>query len=156
MLVDARPERSAPLPGGGAQLQVRWAVLAAVAGGLCAYVAFPRMGVWPLEILAVALFSVAVDGRRSRTGAWLGLLFGCAFFLPLLRWTGVYVGALPWLMLAASQAAFCAALGAVLPVVQRRRGAPAWIASAWVLEEALRDRVPFGGFPWGRLAFSQA
>ena len=25
-----------------------------------------------------------------------------------------------------------------------------------ILEEAVRDRVPFGGFPWGRLAFSQA
>jgi apolipoprotein N-acyltransferase len=25
-----------------------------------------------------------------------------------------------------------------------------------VLQEALRDRLPFGGFPWGRLAFSQA
>jgi apolipoprotein N-acyltransferase len=25
-----------------------------------------------------------------------------------------------------------------------------------VLQEALRDRMPFGGFPWGRLAFSQA
>ena len=27
--------------------------------------------------------------------------------------------------------------------------------SLWVLQEALRDRTPFGGFPWGRLAFSQ-
>ncbi len=25
----------------------------------------------------------------------------------------------------------------------------------WVAQEALRDRTPFGGFPWGRLAFSQ-
>ena len=25
----------------------------------------------------------------------------------------------------------------------------------WVGQEALRDRTPFGGFPWGRLAFSQ-
>ena len=25
----------------------------------------------------------------------------------------------------------------------------------WVAQEALRDRAPFGGFPWGRLAFSQ-
>jgi apolipoprotein N-acyltransferase len=33
---------------------------------------------------------------------------------------------------------------------------PAWVGAAWVLEEALRDRLPFGGFPWGRLAFSQA
>jgi apolipoprotein N-acyltransferase len=25
----------------------------------------------------------------------------------------------------------------------------------WTSQEALRDRAPFGGFPWGRLAFSQ-
>jgi apolipoprotein N-acyltransferase len=25
----------------------------------------------------------------------------------------------------------------------------------WVLEEALRSRVPFGGFPWGEVAFAQ-
>jgi apolipoprotein N-acyltransferase len=32
---------------------------------------------------------------------------------------------------------------------------PLWAATVWVGEEALRDRLPFGGFPWGRLAFSQ-
>lgn len=26
---------------------------------------------------------------------------------------------------------------------------------AWTAQESLRDRAPFGGFPWGRLAFSQ-
>jgi apolipoprotein N-acyltransferase len=30
------------------------------------------------------------------------------------------------------------------------------VGAGWVLQEALRDRLPFGGFPWGRLAFSQA
>ena len=29
-------------------------------------------------------------------------------------------------------------------------------ADSGVLQEALRDRTPFGGFPWGRLAFSQS
>ena len=30
------------------------------------------------------------------------------------------------------------------------------MALAWVVQEALRDRLPYGGFPWVRLAFSQA
>nr|MDT0667819.1 apolipoprotein N-acyltransferase [Micromonospora sp. DSM 115978] len=30
-----------------------------------------------------------------------------------------------------------------------------WVAGVWVGQEALRGRAPFGGFPWGRLAFSQ-
>jgi apolipoprotein N-acyltransferase len=86
----------------------------------------------------------------------LGFVYGLAFFVPLLHWTGVYVGPAPWLLLAAGEAAFMAGLGAVLALVQRLRLAPLWIACAWVLEEALRDRMPFGGFPWGRLAFSQS
>ncbi len=37
----------------------------------------------------------------------------------------------------------------------RLPGWPVWTAALWVLSEALRSRIPFGGFPWGRLAFSQ-
>ncbi len=139
----------------GATVAVRWAAGGAVVAGIAASAAFPRLGIWPLAVLSVAGLSWAVDGRRARTGAWLGLLYGLGFFAPLLHWTGVYVGAAPWLILALSQACFMALLGAVLAAVQRLPGAPLWIACAWVLEEALRDRVPFGGFPWGRLAFSQ-
>ena len=142
--------RTAPL------FRARWAAPLAVAAGLAGWLAFPTPGVWPLAFVSVAGLSLAVDGRRSRTGAWLGLLYGVAFFCPLLHWTGVYVGAAPWLILAIAEAGFCAGLGAVLPVVQRLPGAPVWVATAWVLQEALRDRLPFGGFPWGRLAFSQA
>jgi apolipoprotein N-acyltransferase len=150
-------------PGGGvsaisvsAPFAVRWAALLAVVGGVLGAAAYPRLGVWPLAVVSVAALSGAVHGRRSRTGAWLGLLYGLAFFAPLLHWSGVYVGAVPWLLLTLSQAAFLAGLGALLPLLQRLRGAPVWIASAWVLQEALRDRLPFGGFPWARLVFSQA
>jgi apolipoprotein N-acyltransferase len=128
----------------------------AVGAGLLGAAAFPRLGIWPLAAVSVAGLSLAVDGVRSRRGAWLGFLYGLAFFVPLLHWTGVYVGAGPWLILAGGEAAFCAGLGAVLARVQRLPAAPVWIAAAWVLEEALRDRMPFGGFPWGRWAFSQS
>jgi apolipoprotein N-acyltransferase len=133
-----------------------WAALTAIAGGLVGMLAFPRFGWWPLAFLSVALLSRAVHGYRSRTAAWIGWLYGLAFFIPLLSWTGIYVGPAPWLILGVAEAGFFAALGAVLPLLQRLRGAPVWVACGWVLEEALRDRLPFGGFPWGRLAFSQA
>jgi apolipoprotein N-acyltransferase len=139
-----------------ARFRRRWAAMLALAGGLLGMLAFPRPGIWPLAFLSVALLSIAVDGRRSRTGAWLGFVYGLGFLLPLLHWTGVYVGAGPWLLLATAEAGFLAALGAVLPLVQRLRWAPVWVGATWVLQEALRDRLPFGGFPWGRLAFSQS
>jgi apolipoprotein N-acyltransferase len=33
--------------------------------------------------------------------------------------------------------------------------APLVIGGLWVVQEGLRSRLPFGGFPWGRLAFAQ-
>lgn len=133
-----------------------WAALVAVLAGVVGVFAFPRFGFWPLAFVSVAGLSVAVHGQRARTGGWLGWCYGAAFFGPLLHWTGVFVGPVPWLILAAAEAGFCAALGAALPMLQRLRCWPVWVGCAWVLQEALRDRVPFGGFPWGRLAFSQA
>ena len=134
----------------------RWGALLALGGGLTGVLAFPRFGIWPAAALSVALLSLAVDGRRPRTGAWLGYLYGAAFLVPLLSWTGIYVGPAPWLILALAFAGFFAVLGALLPLLGTLRGYPLWVGAAWVLQEALRDRIPFGGFPWGRLAFSQA
>lgn len=139
-----------------APFRARWAALVAVAAGTLGVLAFPRYGIWPIAALSVAGLSIAVQGRRCRTAAWLGLLYGAAFFGPLLHWTGIYVGPVPWLILAATEAVYYAGTGALLALVQRLRGAPVWIGCVWVLTEAVRDRVPFGGFPWGRLAFSQA
>jgi apolipoprotein N-acyltransferase len=139
-----------------APFRARWAALVAVASGLLGVLAFPRFGIWPLAVVSVAGLSVAVHGRRCRTAAWLGLLYGAAFFVPLLSWTGIYVGAAPWLILAGAEAGYYAGTAALLTLVQRLRAAPLWIGAVWVLTEAVRDRGPFGGFPWGRLAFSQA
>jgi len=134
-------------------------VLAAVAGG-CLTLAFPGTGWWPLAPVGVALLAVAARGACARRGAGLGLLTGLAFFLPHLHWSGIYVGALPWVALATLQASFVALLGALMPLVWQVRGGRAGtvvaVAGLWVGQEALRGRVPFGGFPWGRLAFSQA
>jgi apolipoprotein N-acyltransferase len=138
-----------------APVRARWAAGVAALAGLAGAGAFPQLGIWPLMPISVAGLSWAVDGRRARTGAWLGMLYGLGFFVPLLHWTGIYVGAVPWLILAVAEAVFMAGLGAVLTLVQRLPAMPVWVGCAWVLEEALRDRIPFGGFPWGRLAFSQ-
>jgi apolipoprotein N-acyltransferase len=134
---------------------VRWSALTAAVSGLLGVAAFPPYGLWPFAAVSVAGLSLAVRGRRARTGAWLGYLWGWAFFGPLLSWSGVYVGPV-WLLLPFAEAAFIALLGAALTVLVGLRFAPVWVAGGWVAEEALRDRLPFGGFPWGRWAFSQA
>ncbi|WP_376767148.1 apolipoprotein N-acyltransferase [Gordonia asplenii] len=128
----------------------------AVAGGLM-WAAFPPRNLWFLAVVALGLLAVALRlGRpRVRLGAWVGFVFGLAFFIPLLPWIGVYVGPLPWLALATVLAVFLAAFGVMATVSMRLPVPPLWFALSWVAVEAARSTFPFGGFPWGRAAFSQ-
>lgn len=128
----------------------------AFAAGLVGTFAFPPFGLWPLAIVSVAGLSALTRGRRSRDAAGLGLVFGAGLFGPMLHWTSTYVGAVPWLILVFSQTWYTALMAAGLPVVQKLRAAPVWVGTLWVLEEFVRDRFPFGGFSWGRWAFSQS
>ncbi|MDQ1657311.1 MAG: apolipoprotein N-acyltransferase, partial [Cryptosporangiaceae bacterium] len=151
-----RPEAG---PRGRALPALAAAPLAAVSG-TAMVAAFPPYNLWWLAPLAVAALAVATAGQRIRRGAWLGALHGVAFFVPLLRWTGIYVGPAPWLILALFEALFLALLGAAAAgssrVVARWPIVAAPVtASLWVTEEALRSRLPWGGFPWGRIAFAQ-
>ena len=134
------------------------ALALAAAAGLLTRLAFPEPGWWPLAVVGVGLWAVASAGRSWRAGAILGLVYGLGFFVPLLHWSGVYVGAFPWIALSVLQAGYLALLGALLPTALRLHPALAapTVVAAWVGQEALRDRTPYGGFPWGRLAFSQA
>jgi apolipoprotein N-acyltransferase len=129
--------------------------VAAALAGLLLDVTFPPHDLWWLAPVPVAVLTLLCRGVPNSRGALLGLVAGLGFFVPLLVWTGTIAGPLAWLALALLEAAFIAPLGAALTVVTRLRGWPVWAASLWVAEEALRDRLPFGGFPWGRLAFSQ-
>ncbi|WP_298991769.1 apolipoprotein N-acyltransferase [uncultured Pseudokineococcus sp.] len=150
-----------PVPGarGGPPLPVAL-VLAAVGGGMT-WSAFPGAfgtgGVWPASVVGVCALVLATRGRRARAGLGVGLVFGLAFLVPHLAWSGTYVGLLPWVALATACAGFYAVLGAVMPFLQRLPAGWSIVAvtGGWVAIEAARARVPFGGFPWGRLAFSQ-
>ncbi|PNG91563.1 apolipoprotein N-acyltransferase [Streptomyces malaysiensis] len=138
-----------------ARREARRSALAAVSG-LALGLAFPPFGVWPLSLVAVAALALLTHGRTARQGAWTGFAFGLPFFLLLLKWLSV-VGWDAVVGLSIIEAAFLALMGAGLALVSRLPVPalwPLWTACLWVAEEWARDRVPFGGFPWGRLAFA--
>ncbi len=136
---------------------------AAVAAGLCLWLAFPEADLWFLAPVGVALLGAATLTAGGRRGAALGMLAGMAFFVPTLSWSGVYVGALPWLALAILQSLYIAAMSGVVGFSGRRLTdaghrtlALAVVPLGWVVQEWARGNTPYGGFPWARLAFSQA
>ncbi|ALV33130.1 apolipoprotein N-acyltransferase [Streptomyces sp. CdTB01] len=127
----------------------------AAAGGLLLYAAFPPAGLWFFAPLSPALLALSVRGRSKRGAFLAGTVFGLAFFGPLIVWLA-NLGVLPWLALTVVEALI---LGLATVPLPRLLALPAWplfAAAWWVAVEAVRGRAPLGGFPWGRLAFSQA
>lgn len=100
------------------------------------------------------MLTLAVYRVRPWLGFLLGLVQGFVFFGVLVRWLSV-VGTDAWVYLTLYCAFWIGVVGAITAVVTRLRAWPVWAALAWVLQEAVRDRFPFGGFPWGRLAFAE-
>ncbi len=145
---------SARPPAGPAGLRLRWALLAAAAGGLALAGAFPPVGIWPLAAAGPALLVIALYRQGLRASFVIGLVFGIAFFVPLLSWL-VNVAWYAWAALAIAEAV----IFGLLSVGQRLLlGLPGWplaVGGWWVAAEALRARWPYA-FPWGRLAMSQA
>ncbi|MBW0101101.1 apolipoprotein N-acyltransferase [Pseudonocardia sp. KRD291] len=135
--------------------------LLAAGAGVLLYASFPPRTLWWLALPAFALFGVLLRGAGPRRGFELGMLFGIGFLLPLLSWTGYFVGSLPWVALVVFESLFLGLAGAGMALVSRLRAGwssalwPVWAAAVWVAAEAIRGRIPFGGLPWGRVGFGQ-
>lgn len=158
---DADARRPALLP--------LWAaVLVAGGAGPVLDAAFPDRGWWPLAYAAIALVLVASVGRRLGSAFLVGVVFGAAFFFPHIEWAAVFLGPIPWSALAGLMALWCG-LGTVLITLAYRwirsvwpgRWArllllPAVVAGLWTAREGVSAVWPYGGFSWGRVAFSQS
>ena len=141
---------------------------AAIASGPINAAAFPAQGWWPLIFLGTALMMWSVRGKTLGVAFGLGLLGGFTFWGTLIFWLTVYLGPVPWLALAGLQSIFFA-LGAVLlaltwrvvprlwpGTIGRLVLLPAVLGAVWSLRESITSTWPYGGFSWGRLAFSQS
>lgn len=152
---DPMPVQTTPSARGGRLVRLLPAA-AAASSGLLLYVSFPPRTLWWLALPAFAVFGWVLRGRNRKAALGLGYLFGLGFLLPLLVWTGVEVGPGPWIALVVIEAVFVALVGAGVAAVSKLPGWPVWAAALWIAGEAARARVPFSGFPWGKVAFGQA
>jgi apolipoprotein N-acyltransferase len=157
------PALAEPGPAGAPSrrpVRLRVAVALAVTAGIALLLALPPYDLWWLAPAGVALLAAAVHRRRLRAGFGLGVLAGAVLFVPLLEWTTIGAGWLPWIILSLCQAAYIGLAGLagawLSPLTDRWRALwPLLAGLVWTTQELLRGHTPFGGFPWGRLAFSQ-
>lgn len=144
------------------------ALLLCVLGGVLNAMAYPHLGLWPLAFVGTGAILWSLAGRRVWGSLLVGFAGGLAFYGVLVYWSTVYLGPVPWIALSVFEAVFFA-VGSMLislawrfvPRLSRRfawrmLGVPLVLAGLWTLREAVAAVWPWGGFSWGRLAFSQA
>ncbi len=129
----------------------------AVVAGLLLFASFPVVNWWWAAVVAAALLAWVLTHPATTPigGMGYGFLFGLAFYLPLLRLIGELAGAPALLALITVCAAFPALFGLMAVVVRAMPGWPLWFAVLWAAQEWLKCTIPFGGFPWGVVAFGQ-
>ncbi|MDO4899681.1 apolipoprotein N-acyltransferase [Actinomyces sp.] len=150
--------------------RARWLApaLASACAGLAVWAAFPPVGAWWAAPLGMAVLAAVLRRRGPWTGAGLGLVFGLAMFTPLLHFAAVAMGnPIGWAALTAVESLFLAVFGGAWALIGRisrleRAGTGAMLARIaaftvlWCGVEEVRSSWPWGGFPFGRIAFAMA
>ena len=122
-------------------------MLLSALSGLLLSAAFEPLALWWLAPIALAIEMFALT--RSERKYLSVLTFALTFNLVLLHWTSIYVGSVPWIILAIGLSIF------YLPLVAVKRLGISFFPLIFIILEEIRNRFPFQGFGWARIAYSQ-
>ena len=123
-------------------------MLLSALSGLLLSAAFEPLALWWIAPIALAVEMFALT--RSERKYLSVLTFALTFNLVLLHWTSIYVGSVPWIILAIGLSIF------YLPLVAVKRLGISFFPLIFIVLEEIRNRFPFQGFGWARIAYSQA
>ena len=121
--------------------------------GVIASTAFAPLSFWPSAFIGLTIWYFLLIRMRLRSRVYVSYIFGLGVLLPVQLWTGIYVGNLPWLLLSFTQA-----LIFTLPALfvgKKINYNQIAFACSFVCVELLLRTVPFTGFGWSRLSFTQ-
>ena len=128
-------------------------VLLAGLSGILLWIGFAPIENFVAPFVGIALLFLALIDKDLRDRFLISSVAGLSFFLPLLHWSSVYVGSIPWLVLAIGESALFSLIGFFR--LQRRWESALLFSALFTLVEIVRMKLPFGGFGWGRLGFTQ-
>jgi len=122
-------------------------LLSALAGLLLSG-AFESIAKWWLAPIALLVHMYAIERTDRRVLS--AFVFAFTFNAFLLHWTSTYVGSTPWIILSIGLSLL------YMPLALIGRWGIAAYPLIFVILEEVRNRFPFGGFGWARVAYSQA
>ena len=123
-------------------------ILLSCLSGILLSGAFEPIGKWWLAPLAVALHMYAMTLTERKI--FSTFVFALSINAVVLHWSSTFVGSIPWLILALGMTLF------YLPLALVSRWGIASYPLVFIVMEEVRNRFPFGGFGWVRLAYTQA
>jgi apolipoprotein N-acyltransferase len=140
-----------------------WRLPVGITGGLLSSLAMPRENIWPLIFVSVALILIALRGLKFFTASLVGFASGVAFYMSQIEWISLYLGPVPWIALSVMEAVIFAVGAGIIAVVWAwlsklpSRGYSSAlialaIATVWTAREWVSINLPYGGFPWSRVA----
>ena len=122
-------------------------LLSALSGALLS-AAFEPVGKWWVAPIAIAvhMYALSISSRKVLSS----FIFGLTLNLIVLHWSSTFVGSIPWVILAIGLSLF------YLPLALVSKWGITAYPLIYILLEEVRNRFPFGGFGWVRIAFTQA
>ena len=125
-----------------------------------AYFAYPSPNFWPAICVSVAGLYISVRGLKFWKATAIGFLGGLAFYVAQIYWISQYLGPEPLIALAGLEALIYAFAAGFIGLISSRSWSQ-WVlalavAMLWTGREWLATHFPYGGFPWSRVAMSQA
>jgi apolipoprotein N-acyltransferase len=140
-----------------------WRVPLGIGGGLVSSLAMPRENIWPLTFVALAMILVSIRGLRFLAASVVGFVSGMAWYMSQVEWISLYLGPIPLIALSVLESIIFGIGAGVIALVWRfskDRVTGKWasmllalsIATVWTAREWVSINLPYGGFPWSRVA----
>ena len=124
------------------------ALLLSAVSGVLFSAAFEPVGKWWVAPIAIAahMYALSISQRKMLSS----FTFALSLNLIVLHWSSTFVGSIPWVILALGLSIF------YLPLALVSKWGISAYPLLYILLEELRNRFPFGGFGWVRIAYTQA
>jgi len=121
-------------------------LLSALSGALLS-AAYEPVGKWWVVPIAIAVHMYALSLTQRKILSTF--IFASTLNLIVLHWSSTFVGSVPWIILALGMALF------YLPLALVSRWGTTSYPLIFIMLEEVRNRFPFGGFGWVRIAYTQ-
>ena len=124
-------------------------LFATIIAALLLSAGFAPLGLWFTVPMAYAIYIKVLVNKRDLL--LKSFLFGFISNAIILSWSKTFVGVAPWILLSILQGLYLLPVGLLAKYLKK----PVALIFALLIMDEVKNYLPFGGFGWTRIAFSQ-